>query len=91
MIEEVKTFDTSIDRLFELDEYGKEYVYKNYTAKLDSFNAVSKYLKEKFNFKTLSDYECDYFLETLDLYREEKWKKKIRARERRREKKLQNN
>lgn len=91
MIEEVKSFDTSIDRLFQLDEYAKEYVYKNYTAKLGSFGAVSSYLENKFDFKTLSDYECDYFLEDIDLYRKEKWEKKIRARERRKEKKLQNN
>jgi len=86
---EVKTWETSIDRLFEIDEFGKEYIYKNYSAKLDTFADAAKYLKEKFNFEVLSDYECDYFIDTLELYRKEKWEKKIRARERRKAKKLQ--
>jgi galactokinase len=86
---EVKTWETSIDRLFEIDEFGKEYIYKNYSAKLDTFADAAKYLKEKFNFEALSDFESEYFLEIVEDFRHEKWQKKIQARERRKAKKLQ--
>lgn len=72
---------TSMDRLFELDEYCKEYAYKNYTAKIDTHEQIAKYLKKKFKFTPLSEYECDYFVHTIGVYREEKEQKKIRARE----------
>jgi hypothetical protein len=84
-------FSTTMDRLFELDDYCKDYVYKNYDGKINTDDDISKYFKKKFKFSVWSKYECDYIREVIEINRKEKWKKKIRARERRKVKKLATN